>query len=90
MDYEITGLCAVNRRLRFRLPSCVGTGVIGENADDVQRGWINETYLIEGFEFAAKDEMKELFGRLYGFSHEKNSFQVQESGASIEMPAQSA
>lgn len=68
MDNVVAGLGAVYRALSGAAPGFVGLGVIGINAHDVQFVEIIEFDLAgEIFQFAAKDEVQQLFSHGIAF-----------------------
>src|SRR6202011_2502708 len=63
MHDEIAHLRIVDRRLRLRFPGSIGSCVIREDADDIERIEILEFDALDARQLAAKDEMQELFSR---------------------------
>lgn len=68
MNDEISGIRLVDGRLGFRLPGVVRHPVVWEYADNIERRQIAEAYVVDRFQRAAEDEMKQLW-RVVGFLH---------------------
>lgn len=60
MDDEVSHHGVVHRLLRLAAPRALGGGVIGENADDIERAGIFEGCSADAFEFAAEHDVEEL------------------------------
>src|SRR4051812_28570876 len=72
MHDEIADMSVVDGLLRLRLPGRVGRCVVREDPDHVELVQILELHVVERLEFAAEDEMQQLF-RFSVVSHDKPS-----------------
>lgn len=68
MHDKITHMGVIDSHLCLRLPSRERGGVIWVDADNVERAQIPELNILKVFQFAAEDEVQQLF-RFASFRH---------------------